>query len=164
MPADPIEFRIVKSLQAALKTISTASGYHYTVQGLAVKLDPEHKVEELIPGADPPFGPPRPWMVLDVSASASYGYFPSNQRRGDMPFTLHIIHDSDVVDDDAKLKTFFRLVADGEQALAVDIARGGLAVDTVITGRTMRDNEGQEVWAQLVGHVRYHSEYGKPNG
>lgn len=172
MPADPIEFRIVQSLQTALKGIKVP-GYHHDVKGTAVKLDPEHKVEDLIPGADPPFGPSRPWLVLDVSPSPTFEYLERPMRvRVEMPFIVYAIHDSDPTDDDAKLRTFFRLCADVEQSLVDDfggpagsgIARGGLATLTTVTGRSMRDREGQEVWAQVAGSVVLHRGFGAPNG
>lgn len=173
MLPEPIEFRIVQSLQAALKGIKTADGYHHTVKGWAVKLDPDHNVEDLIPGGSEPLGPPRPWIVLDVSPTPSFDYMERPMRvRIAMPFVVHAVHDSDPTDDDAKLRTFFRLCADVEQSLVDDfggpagsgIARAGLAVMTTVTGRSMRDREGQEVWAQVAGNVVLHREFGAPNG
>lgn len=164
MPADPIEFRIVQSIQTALKGIKTADGYHHTVKGWAVKLDPEHKVEDLIGGANDPIGPPRPFIVLELPAAEEFQYFPSNQIRLAKPFVVHAINNSDPTEDDAKLRAFHRLCADVETAIAVDITRGGLAVDTRILGRQMREHDGQEIWAQVAVQVNLHRTYGAPNG
>lgn len=162
---EPIEFRIVQSLQAALKGIRIASGYHHDVAGLAVKLDPDHKAEELIPGADPPFGPPRPFLVL-VLGPDEFIHEPASQIRLRMPFVVLAAHDSDVEDDDSKLGTYHRLCADIEKAVATDITRGGLACDTRLLNRVMREREsgGREVWAQVTGEVRVYRSYGAPNG
>lgn len=164
MLAEPIEFRILQSLQTALKGISVSAGYHHTVAGMAVKLDPDHQVEDLIPGANEPIGPPRPWMVLEFTEAEPPEYSPANQMLIKTPFIVHAIHDTDPSDDGAKLRTFHRLCADVEQAIAVDITRGGLVTDTRVLGRRLRDREGQEVWAEVSGEVRYRRTYGAPNG
>lgn len=165
MPAEPIELRIVQSLQAGLKLIKTADGYHYTAAGSAVKLDPDHEVEKLVPGADAPFGPPRPFFVLDVSASPSFEYVErTNRVTIEMPFIVHAVHDSDPTDDDGKARTYLRLFADIEKALAANQQHGGLAFSTLITGRTMGELDGQAVLARVSGSVRLHRGLGEPNG
>jgi hypothetical protein len=164
MPADPIEFRIVKSLQAALRLIATSGGYHYTVQGLAVKLDPEHEIEKLIPGADPPFGPPRPFFVLDMTGNDAFEYPERSGRvRRVMPVTVFAIHDSDPTDDDSKLEVFNRLCADIETALVASGSHGGLSMGVTLRSRRMHDREGQEILAQVSGEVPLHRRYGFPN-
>ena len=160
---EPIEFRIMQSLQTALKSINTVNGYHHTVNGFAVKLDPDHKVEDLIGGANDPIGPPRPFIVL-APLPMEFNYEPANQLLMRMPFMIHAFHDSDPTDDNAKLATYHRLCADVETALAADITRGGLATDTIILTQQMRDHDGQFVEAQIPGQVRYRRTYGAPNG
>ena len=161
---EPLEFRIAQSLQTALKLPSVASGYHYDVAGTAVKLDPNHEAGDLIPGANPPSGPPRPFILLDLSAPDIFEYGQSNEVIVLRPFTVVWVHDSDPADDDSLLKTYFRGLADVEKALATDITRGALASDTRILNREMREPEGREVWALVTGQVRSHRTYGAPNG
>ena len=144
--------------------ISVAGGYHYDLAAMAVKLDPNHEMEDLIPGANSPVGPPRPFALLDLSAPDVFEYGQSNQVIVLRPFTVVWVHDSDVSDDDSLLNTYFRGLADVEKALATDITRGALASDTRILSREMREPEGREVWALVSGQVRSHRTYGAPNG
>ncbi len=161
---EPLEFRIAQSLQTALKGITVAGGFHYDLAGTAVKLDPNHEAGDLIPGANPPFGPPRPFVLLDLSEPDVFEYGQANEVIVLTPFTVVWVHDSDVADDDSLTKTYFRGLADVEKALAADITRGALASDTRVLNRQMREAEGREVWALVSGQVRSHRTYGAPNG
>lgn len=71
------------------------------------------------------------------------------------PFTVYWVHDSDLTDDDSRLKVYARGVADIEQALAAD--------DTRILSAEMRESEGREVWVIIACEVRKHRAYGAPN-
>ena len=162
--AEPLEFQIVQNLQTALRSISVADGYHHDIGALAVKLDADHDVESLI-GENPL----RPFLVLELPPD-TYEYFPAEQIRLLMPFKIHAVNDTRPVnetaprDDDALLKTYLRLCADVEQAIAVDETRGSLATDTRILRREMHELEGQQVWAMLTGEIREQRKYGAPNG
>ena len=155
---EPLEFRIVQDLQAALKSISVANGYHHDVESLAVKLDANHDVESII-GEQPL----RPFLILELLPDRSE-YFPSEQVRIRMPFIIHAVNDTDPTDDDSMLKTYHRLCADVEQAITADTTRGALATDTRILEREMHELEGQKVWALVKGEIREHRTYGEPNG
>ncbi len=155
---EPLEFQIVQNLQAALRLISVANGYHHDIEVLAVKLDPNHDVETLI--GDQAH---RPFLILALSPDA-YEYFPAEQIRLRMPFIIHAVNDTDPTDDDAMLRMYWRLCADVEKAIAIDETRGGLATDTRILEREMHESEGQQVWAMLKGEIREHRTYGAPNG
>jgi hypothetical protein len=164
MPATPIQFRITESLQASLKKIVSGQLYHYTVKGWAVKLDPDHEVERLVLGADPPAGPPRPFLVLDMSQAPAFIYDERNDRPTVvMPFTVHAFHDTNPEDDSSALLTYFSLCADVETALRTNTNHGGLAMTTLVTGHSMR-MVGQEVRAQVQGRVELKRFYGSPNG
>jgi len=158
MVAEPLEFRIVQNLQAALRSISVANGYHHDFQALAVKLDPNQDVESLI--GDEAL---RPFLILALSPDA-YDYFPAEQIRLRMPFIIHAINNTDPKEDDSKLKSYLRLCADIEKAIAVDITRDALATDTRIFEREMHEFDGQQVWAMVKGEIREHRTYGAPNG
>ena len=148
----------MQDLQTALKSISVANGYHHDIEALAVKLDANHEVETLI--GDQPL---RPFLILALSPDV-YEYFPSEQVRLLMPFIIHAVNDSDPTDDDSMLRTYHRLCADVEQAIAADTTRNALATDTRILEREMHELEGQRVWALVKGEIREHRTYGEPNG
>jgi len=163
--AEPREFLVVDDMATALRAIKKSAGYHHDVEGVAVKLDPNHKVEELVPGADPPIGPPRPFIVLDLSEPDEFDYATT---KGHVlvvrPFRIVWVNDTDPEDDASLLKTYFRGIADIEQAITQDVSRGQRAIDTRILNREMREPEGQMVWASVVGQIRIDRPYGQPNG
>ncbi|HXG88769.1 MAG TPA: hypothetical protein VNJ02_10570 [Vicinamibacterales bacterium] len=156
---EPIEFRAVQNLQAALAGISTGGGYHYTVQASAVKLDPNHKVEDLVA----PNGP-RPFVLVDLG-DEKWEYAPGKQiRRLTLPVTVWWVSDTTPTDDNSLLQTYFRGCADIEQAIAQDISRGGLCTDTRIVKRGLnRIGEGSQVWAGVELELWFHRPYGQPN-
>jgi hypothetical protein len=80
--AEPIEFRILQDLQTALRGITVAAGYHYDLAALAVKLDPEQGVEELI--GDSPL---RPFFVIALDPDA-FSYSPSKMVSVELPLTI----------------------------------------------------------------------------
>lgn len=156
---EPISFRIVQNMQAALRGISVAGGYHYDVAALAVKLDPNEANDAVqAPGGL------RPLVLLQVDPELRK-YEPANELGLVMPVLVHWVHESDATDDDSRMRVFFRGCADVEQALAQDIGRGGLASDTRITKCVNRDEiDGAQVWAQIEVEVRLYRTYGLPNG
>jgi hypothetical protein len=156
--ADPIEFRIVKNLQAALQAISIAGGYHYDLAALTVKLDPNQDVEALLTDETK-----RPFYVLELGTIASE-YRPSMRTRITLPVTVHAVQDSDPASDDSWLKTYLNLCADAEQAIAQDISRGGLAVDTRVQAREFQAFGGRQVWAMVKAEILIERTYGLPNG
>lgn len=157
MPSEPIEYRALLDLQAALQAIDIAAGYHYTVVSAAVKLDPDNAVAAL----EHPGGA-RPFIVIEVDPDA-WVFDQSNEIKLTMPLVIHWIHDSDPTNDAAKLQTYFRGCADVEKALAADIGRTGLATDTRITKRTMAAI-GAQVEALIETTITLRRQYGQPNG
>jgi hypothetical protein len=159
MPADPIEFRIIQNLLAALQAITVAGGYHYTVAATAVKLDPNQGIEALIaPGG------PRPFVLIEVTPE-TWQYWPASQVELALPVKIHWVSESTPTDDASRLQTYWRGCADVEKTIAVDISRGGLATDTRITQRTLETvPDGSEVWAAIDVAMKLHRTYGQPNG
>lgn len=157
--SEPIEYQIVRNLQSALQAISVAEGYHHDVAALAVKLDPNHDVDTLV--GDTKL---RPFVVLEVQPDK----FQYSEHGGSllvvMPFLVHGVQDTDPTVDESGLNTYFRLCADVEQAIAIDVTRGGLAHETVIRQRELHGINGREVWALVRGEVRVRRTYGRPNG
>lgn len=157
---DPIEYQVIRNLQQALQAISVAGGYHFDVQGTAVKLDPNHKIEDLVA----PDGP-RPFVLLDLTPPERWDYQPASQVRLALPLTIHWVSDSVPTADESKMQTYLKGCADVEQALAVDVTRGGLAVDTRIVRRTLDSSvDGSQVWALIDTEINLHRTYGRPNG
>lgn len=160
MPTEPREYRIVRNLQAALAAITVAGGYFYDVTSITVvKLDPDHDVAALKrPNA------PRPFLILDV-APETWRYEPANELKLVLPVMVHWIGESDPTVDEARMQMFYRASADIEQAIAIDLSRGGLAIDTRITRRQLVENvEGPEVWVQVQTEIHLRRTYGQPNG
>jgi hypothetical protein len=156
---EPIDYRVLRNLQAALGQMTVAGGYHYDVAVGAVKLDPDHDVEALIaPGG------PRPFIIFAVG-DERWEYQPAMRLALVLPVTLYWLQDSDPTDDESLLKTYFRGCADIEQALALDVTRGGLAVDTRIKQRRLdRVVDGTQVWALIDLEIKIHRGYGRANG
>ncbi len=159
MPTEPREYRIVRNLQAALAAMTVAGGYFYDVTSTVVKLDPDHDVAAL---KRPDV--PRPFLILDV-AKEKWIYEPANELKLVLPVMVHWIGESDPTVDEARMLMFYRACADVEQAIAIDLSRGGLATDTRITGRQLVENvEGPEVWAQIQTEIQLRRTFGQPNG
>ncbi len=155
---EPVEYRVLQHLQTALRAITVAGGYWYDVATLAVKLDANSAVEDLI--GDSAL---RPFYILEAPADR-FEYQPSERVRVLMPFRVHAVHESNPTVDADWIKTYFRLCADVERAIAVDIHRGGLATDTRVQTREFRTFEGSQVWAIVAGEIRVPRLYGAPNG
>ena len=157
---DPIELRVVQSLQTALRSISVAGGYFHDVQSVAVKLDADANVKEIIGTS----GNARPFIILEVIPE-SFDYQQANQVRLEIPYIIHFVNDTDATDDAAMLGEYYKACADIETAIDVDGTRGALATDTIIRNREMRKGaEGQLVWSQVTIEVRLNRTYGAPNG
>lgn len=168
--AEPIEYRVLRNLQAALAAITVAGGYYHTVQATAVKLDPNQDVEALVA----PDGP-RPFVVLEVQPE-SWEYNPAHQVVLVLPWIVHWFHESAPLSDAAmgeptppadeqRQLLFWRGCADIERAVAADIGRGGLATDTRIVKRTFDDDpDSQLVHAVVDLEIRLHRTYGQPSG
>lgn len=156
---EPISFRIVQHLQTALRSISVAGGYHYDVASVAVKLDPNSANDEVqSPGG------PRPLVLIQV-APERRDYEPAGELRMVLPVVINWVQESDATDDDSRMEVFFRGCADVEQAIAQDVSRGGLAIDTRIVQCINNDDlDGSQVWAQIEVEIALFRQYGRPNG
>lgn len=154
--AEPIEYRILRHLQATLAAITVAGGYHYDLMDVAVKLDPNTDVDSLIA----PDGP-RPFAVISVKPE-EWAYEPAFQLRLGMPLNIFWIGVADQTRDEARMELFFRGCADVEQAIAVDPSRGGYAADTRIVSREC-GGDGAEVWAKVGVVIPLRRTYGQPN-
>lgn len=158
MPNLPIEYRIVRNLQTALQAITVAGGYHYTVTGTAVKLDPDQGAEALVrPDGARPF-------ILIEQQDENWAYDQANEVKLVLPLTLHWVSDAAPATDEARLEMFYKACADVEQAIAVDITRGGLATDTRMKKRRIDMPAGTRVWALIDIEINLRRQYGLANG
>ena len=156
---EPISFRIVQDLQTALRAIAIADGYFYDVESVAVKLDPNSAISAIqAPNA------PRPLLLIQVDPERRE-YQPANEVRMVLPVVINWVSESDATDDDSRMQTFFRGCADVEQAIAQDLSRGGLVIDTRIVRCINNDDiDGSQVWAQIEIEMPLFRQYGRPNG
>lgn len=156
---EPIDLQIVQHLQAALGAMRVADGYHFDVAATAVKLDPNHQVEDLIA----PTGP-RPFVILELTPDEGWEYQPAEQLHLALRVTIHWVSDSTPTDDNSRLQTYLRGCADVERAIAQDVTRGGLAVDTRIVKRLYDTAvDGAQVWAQIDVEITLYRQYGAPD-
>lgn len=155
--SEPLELRLVQAVQTAIRAITVAGGYFYTVEADAVKLDPNASVEELMrPNGD------RPFVLIEVQPD-EWEYSPANQCKLITRLVLHWVSDSTPTDDTSRLQTYYRGCADLEKALAADISLGGLAVDVRITERSVDYQlNGAQVWAKVAVDIRSHRTVGVP--
>jgi hypothetical protein len=155
----PIDFLILTNLQQALQGISLGEGYHFDVRGTAVKMDPNQNVEELVELDDPM----RPFIAIEVLPLV-FEYQPARRVKVRRPLKVHWVKDSQAERDEDLLETFAKGCADVEKAIAVDITRGGYAIDTRISRATLnRDEDGSEVWVEIDAEVLLIRTYGEPN-
>lgn len=161
---EPRDYRIVLNLKAALQAI-TGPGFFYHVDLAAVKLDPDHGVEEL---ATP--GGPRPFIVIELRDDARV-HLPAYQIEYERHYTVHWVHEpaapTDVIlgepaiaADEDRVRMFERGVSDVEVAVSRDTGRGGLAVDTRIEAVRWNRDAGQAVWAEVDIVIRAYREFG----
>jgi len=155
----PIEYAIVADVQGALHGIAVAAGYHADLAATAVKLDPNHKIEDLIaPGG------PRPFAILEVlPGSWAYDESPLQVTRI-LPITVHYITDSDPTDDTSRIRVFFESAADVERAIAGDVTRSGLASLTTIKSTNYDTNpDGSQIWTRMELEILYRRTFGAPD-
>jgi hypothetical protein len=156
---EPIEYLIVKNLQAALAAISVGAGYFFTLAGTAVRLDPDRDIESMFE----PTGP-RPFIVLQVKPGP-WEYFQAGELKRTLPVTVHWCSIAVPTDDDSRMKTFFRGCADIEKAVVADLTRGGLARDTqIVAAEQDLLIDGSQVWARVDLAIPLRRTYGQPNG
>ena len=156
---EPIEYLIVRDVQTALLAATVAGGYHYGIAATAVKLDPNHKAEELVAPAGP-----RPYVLIEVLPD-EWQYAPSNDATLATKLNVHWVHDTDPTADEDLLHRFYKGCADVERALTQDISRGGRAVDTRITSRACgRETDSAQVWATVAVEIHQVRTCGAPNG
>lgn len=155
--AESIEYQILLNMQTALSGITVANGFKHTIVSLAVKLDADAKVEEIIGGAGA-----RPFIILDPQAKQRTYPEKPNGMRVIWPITVHFVNDSDPKTDPAMLLTYSRMVEDAEKALAADSERGGLATDTLLGSDEKREYEGALVWALIPFQIIFRRTYGSP--
>ena len=163
---EPIDFRILANLKAALQAIAVSAGFYYDVDDAAVKLDADHGVEEMLA----PNGP-RPCLVIELRQE-SWEYHAAGEVLYTMPLTVHWWHTpappADALlgeptppQDEDRMQMYFRGVADIEKSVTADTSRGGLAVDTRITDRRWNPvNGGNDVWAEVDLELRVYRTYG----
>ncbi len=157
---EPIDYQVIRNLQAALQGMAVVDGYHYDVAQLAVKLDPNNDVEALIaPGG------PRPFVLLEVLGDTWQWKSKPDEILHTLLLRLHWVSESTPTADEDRLQVFCRGCADMERAINVDRSRGGLAFETMIRGRTFdtAGDDGSQVWAQMDVEASIYRTFGEPD-
>ena len=158
---EPVEYLILRDLQAALARIAQRDGYHFDVRELAVKLDPNQDVESLIA----PDGP-RPFVLIEAFTERTperWNYRAAYEVELTIPVTIHWVSESVPTKDEGRLQVFLRGCADVERAITQDTSRGGRAIDTRIVKRTFDTAvDGSQVWAPIDVDIRFLRSYGQP--
>jgi hypothetical protein len=155
---EPQEYQMLLDLQTALLAIAVSSGSFYDVPAGAVKLDANANIEALI--GDTPL---RPYIVIDVKPETrTYDSMPKLVQVV-RPLTIYWVQKPADANDTTKLQTFFRGCSDVERAIAKDISRGGLAIDTKIIDSTPDvSTDSSEVIAVIHTELRHRRTYGAP--
>lgn len=165
---EPHEFRMVQQLQTALRSMTASSGYYYTVQDIAVKLDPDQAVEDLLAGDGP-----RPFVILEVRAEDWDYNYGADQVAITIPVWIHWVHeptrsiDQAVPEpaprqDDDRQRVYWRGCADVERALGAAPGLGGTVTSSRVVRRRMHDDP--RIWAVVETEIRLHRTYGQPSG
>lgn len=120
--ADPQRLLIQQDLATALRAMTVAGGYTYTVQAGSVTLDPV-SLETVPPGM-------LPACYVHADTGSERQFQPADRIKDRYRYTIVWRADAVGHDMDRKTKVFERMSADLEKALTVDITRGGHAIDT----------------------------------
>ena len=157
---EPIEYDIVLDYQSTLRTISVVGGYFHDVDTNAVSIDPADHFEMMTGTLLY-----SPYILIEISSARPPKYFPAMQMLEVLSVDITVVADAVQLVAASRYQTYERLAADVEQALVVDITRGGRVSDTKIVDRQMLWTAGgQRVVAAIQTEARLHREYGKPNG
>lgn len=159
---EPIEYRALVNLQAALAGIKVSAGYFYSVASSAVRLDPDVDAEALILENNGP----RPFVLVQLDDPQDEYFEKPDGLRVTLPVMVHWIHETDRTVDADRLQVFLRGSADVERAIAptsLDRSLGGLVMDTILRSRSW-DAAGTRVWAIFRIDLVLHRTYGNPLG
>src|SRR4051812_41873842 len=101
---DPNEFTALVGLRDALRAMSVSGGYYHDVNALAVKLDPNQDIEQLVA-----VDGPRPFVILEVNPDTyAFGSARSGVVELSMPITVHWLSESVPTDDESLMRTYFQ--------------------------------------------------------
>ena len=160
---EPLDYRVLLGLQAALEAIKHSAGFFFTVAGSAVKFEPNTDIGGLVLPAGA-----RPFVLIQVLPESWEFFERPDGLRQTLRTRVHWVHESMAPTSDLdRMLTYTRGCADVERALAPstgDRSLGGQAYDVRITGRRLEDTDISQVWAVLDVSVIFHRTYGRPLG
>ena len=109
------------------------------------------------------------YRFLALPPGADHQYFPARQVRTVLPVHVHWFGDTDPTEDEARLRAFLRACADIERGACeteAKLTRGGLAVDTRITNKTLEtaSMDGAQIWVTVELAITFHRTFGAPSG
>lgn len=154
----PVLLAIVLNLQTALQGIAQAAGYFNTVKATSVVLDPVALLT--VPATEVPF------IVVghhQVAVSRTWTSRP-NAFQDVTRFTLQTRFDAPGTDVARKVTAYTQWIADIEVAVAADITRGGVALDTKVEQAQPYFGLPNEniCYAEIPIEIRWQRLYGKP--
>ena len=151
----------VQALAAQLRdNVRVANGYHHDIT--TVKLNKRHGIEDRIPEAGAPVGPPRPYAILAMGQEAGLEFPEKGMVHLLMPFDCILVDDVDESDDEAELRAYYRLCADIETALAKQTL-GGLVEQITIRSRELSESESATIRVLLHCEMLTRRFWGSPN-
>lgn len=142
--AEPIVEQIAANLMAAIKSVTVANGYHYTLTGSRPIVDGYYDEAP----ADLTFQMTQGQEDLMEGAYGTQEFI--------QPFLVVIIAmnlQSDTVPIDTKRN---RILADVRRAVMIDHTRGGLAIDTMWGPSTSFMNDDDFVFEGVAADIRVH--------
>lgn len=119
---DPRELQLLQSLQTALRAMTVAGGYLFTVKSTSVVLDADNIFD--VSDTELPF------FIVEPTDDGSRSFEPALQLEDEFVATITARYDAKGADPDRRNSLGLRLAGEIEKALTVDIERDGLAADT----------------------------------
>ena len=115
--------QILADVQTTLRTISVGGGYNYDVVSQSVTLDPAKNLL-VAPAGDGPY------YQIEPVPEGGLQYHPALQVVHTFRINITGRHEADPSDPEGKVDVWEKMVEDVEKALALDLTRSGLVVDT----------------------------------
>lgn len=158
---EPLLYRAVVSLQAALNAIQVADDYFHSVDAeVAVKLDPSADVHDLLS-----LEGPVPFVILEPLEERRTWFEKPDGIKVTQPFLVHWCGESEADDDASRMRNYFRACADIERAVRVDPSRGGIVMETLFLNPRLTDfQQGARYWAVCEVQLVFYRTHGDAVG
>lgn len=161
---EPLEYRAVLRLVENLRQIDPSRGFFSHVEDVAVKLDPDQSLEELI-GVYPA-------IVLMPGNDETWQYEPGSQAIASIPWRLVWVASARTeepsgsgLEDGGRMLAYWRACRDVLKVFIDDVTLGGLVTELRITNRAWnREIDGLDVHAVIDFTMRTRRDFTSPGG